>query len=351
MSHDGDPNTKRRMERLRQQRLDQAAGVVPPPVEAQTYPYAAPSSRPDSSRVGRAWTWVGLAGCVVGGGVLLRALFKGTAPDANSAYRIVMQQLSEQAAGRQRMHHQQHHQHQYQSHAAREPHGAKEGSWEHRSDTSSQDHTHPLRFDLDDHASASFLSAAQLQSRAEFMQDKFHHLRGVRPHPRYQTWRGAQSSWASAASGEEHEGLAWDAFSNSASHMLHRELATQPRYVEARRLLFGNDLEPGASPLASSSRSSSTVTAGGASLPRLTCESVRCAYLTRAKECHPDVAVGASADESREAFQRLTGAYQLLLSALEPFERAQRERQAHTNADAATDTSGREPDLRHTAKQ
>jgi hypothetical protein len=173
------------------------------------------------------------------------------------------------------------------------------------------------------------------QARADYVQSKFMHLKRGRKILRYESWAGTRASEADDADGDfddseaaragrdanEAEGKSQRAFS-----AIQRQLATQPRFVLARQLLFA----PASSAAASSSSSSSPDSAapfsplassafggGGAPLGPLSVDAVRTAYFQRAKLCHPDI----SGSGNREQFQRLTDAYDLLIETLEPIEK------------------------------
>jgi len=170
------------------------------------------------------------------------------------------------------------------------------------------------------------------QARADFVQSKFMHLKRSKRILGYQSWTGAR-----AAADEDIDEADWNADANEADatasgsfRAIQRQMATQPRFVHARQLLFA----PPAAPTTPGTGSESglpaaphTLFAGGAHRPTtplgpLTVNAVRTAYFTRAKLCHPDMG------GNPEHFQRLTDAYDLLIGTLQPLEKQLQQRRA-----------------------
>ncbi len=165
------------------------------------------------------------------------------------------------------------------------------------------------------------------QARADYVQSKFMHLKkGSKKIHKYESWTGRSRSpaegdefddeFAAAAEGDESQG---------AFKAIQRQLATAPRYVVARQLLFGTPTteaasfadasEPAATPASPFLRAGKLgQSAAGPAI--LSVNAVRTAYFLRAKQCHPDVPGGGN----REQFQRLTDAYDLLIGTLAPLE-------------------------------
>lgn len=113
---------------------------------------------------------------------------------------------------------------------------------------------------------------------------------------------------------------------------LHSHALPFRRFVLARQLLFAPLAEATAASLASSGGEAAPASSGslflrpsaagqsGAAAAAgplvLTVRNVRTAYFSRAKDCHPDVPGGGN----KEQFQKLTDAYDLLISTLAPLE-------------------------------
>jgi hypothetical protein len=164
------------------------------------------------------------------------------------------------------------------------------------------------------------------RARADYVQSKFHALKSSKRILKYQTWAQSRKSGSGGAfgedgDGEEEEGEAEESMRRrfGAWRNVQRQMATHPKFVQARQLVFGSDGGSSQPPPSNSDAAlASAYTSSDGSLPFLTSQVVRSAYFTRAKTCHPDVAGG---DARR--FQELTDAYELLIETIEPMERTQ----------------------------
>ena len=169
------------------------------------------------------------------------------------------------------------------------------------------------------------------QARADYVQSKFHSQKSTKRINRYETWSGAatasnlnkeeQEEWRQAMARGEDE----DEFKMrfQAYRALQRQMTVDPKYVQARQLLFGL---PSTSDPSATSASTSTSSPPDSSMPSasspLTSQDVRRAYFQQAKLCHPDISGGDSL-----RFQKLTDAYELLIETLEPMEKKRRNKE------------------------
>jgi len=273
-----------------------------------------PSSSSSSSSVSRWLPWCG--GALIGAW-MLRSLLRGTAPQPNSTYQAFkaaqQQHVSHQTGSGSRMRQERWDRAQYayrrweQSQHQSSYYGSSSNG---RSRSSGDEDSHEWESDM----RREQLRAEQMQARYQAKQ----RLKRILP---YEQWRGGKRTHEeSEDEDEEHEYTHGQAFAYEA---MQRQLATCPKFIQARQLLFGGE---GTTATAASSSSSSSSFASpsfspissaphhpsssSSSFPPLTLASVRTAYYSRAKELHPDTG------GDRHRFQQLTDAYDTLTQAL-----------------------------------
>ena len=169
------------------------------------------------------------------------------------------------------------------------------------------------------------------QARADYVQSKFTHLKRSKRILKYTSWSGSRTrrndhdEFSDEEQPLEGGGDRRDEH-HSAYRAVQRQMNTQPKFVAARRLLFDPPSAASAASAEGAAGSPPLVHPLPANTPPLTVDAVRSAYFARAKQCHPDVAGG-----NKEQFQRLTDAYEILITTLEDMERSQKRRAASAN--------------------